>query len=70
MILRAWIFGYEILTVQLSWRNPSAPVNYPEDHDDEPGLLDWKSSDPDDYSHLIWHPEAEVDQDTGGSGDG
>lgn len=61
MFLRVWVLGHEILTVQFTILDPifETEPTY-DDVVDEPAGLSWASADPDDSSHLIWHPEAEA----------
>lgn len=61
MFLRVWVLGHEILSVHFTILDPTFETEtepQPTYEDvEEPAGLNW-SADPDDGSHLIWHPEA------------
>lgn len=63
MFLRIWVLGHEILSIHFTSLEPvfetgTEQLSY--DDMEEPAGLAWTVPDPDDGSHLIWHPEAEA----------
>lgn len=63
MFLRVWVLGYEILSVHFTILDPTFETETEQlsyEDVEEPAGFSWASADPDDGSHLIWHPEAEA----------